>query len=84
MVAAVGARCFSSEETSLEALAAAVGSCDLVYEATGASKIAFEAMKMERWPSAVRALISGRHPPDAYRDLLTGPSQGIKNVLAFA
>jgi len=39
---------------------------------------------MERWPAAVRSLISGRYPVEAHRDLLLGGSKGIKNVLAFA
>ena len=37
----------------------------------------------EQWPDAVSALITGRYPLSAYRDLLLGPAQGIKNVLAF-
>jgi len=35
----------------------------------------------KRWPQAVRALISGRFPMDAYKDLLLGRSGGIKNVI---
>jgi threonine dehydrogenase-like Zn-dependent dehydrogenase len=143
VVAAIGGRYFSAEDTSLERLAAEVGNIDLVYEATGASTIAFEMMKVlgtngifvftgvpgrkapievdtdvimrnlvlknqvvfgtvnagadafaaairdlgqfqARWPAALRALITGRHPIDAYRELLVGPAQGIKNVLALA
>ena len=38
----------------------------------------------QRWPAAVRALITGRYPVEAYRDLLLGPARGIKNVLTFA
>jgi threonine dehydrogenase-like Zn-dependent dehydrogenase len=142
LVTAIGGRYFSSEDTSLEALAAAVGNIDLVYEATGASTLAFEAMKVlgtngvfvftgvpgrkapievdtdvimrnlvlknqvvfgtvnagheafeaairdltlfqQRWPQAVRALITGRHPVETYHELLTGPLTGIKNVLTF-
>lgn len=37
----------------------------------------------QRWPDAVRALITGRHPLEAHRDLLLGPATGIKNVIAF-
>src|SRR5947209_17383461 len=29
-----------------------------------------------RWPGALRALITGRYPIDAYRELLVGPAQG--------
>jgi threonine dehydrogenase-like Zn-dependent dehydrogenase len=38
---------------------------------------------MKRWPDAVRALITGRHPVEAYRDLLLGAPTGVKNVIAF-
>ncbi len=34
-----------------------------------------------RWPDAVRSLITGRFPMDAYNDLLLGRSGGIKNVI---
>jgi glucose 1-dehydrogenase len=36
-----------------------------------------------RWPAALQALVSGRFPPDAYRELLVGPQQGIKNLISF-
>ena len=143
VVAAIGGRYFSAEETSLEGLAAEVGNIDLVYEATGASSIAFQVMEVigtngifvftgvpgrkapievdtdvimrnlvlknqvvfgtvnagheafeaairdltlfqQRWPAAVRSLITGRYPVEAYRDLLLGPAREIKNVLTFA
>jgi glucose 1-dehydrogenase len=143
LVASIGAHYFSAQNTRLEQLAEQVGNIDLVYEATGASAIAFQMMKVlgtngifvftgvpgrkapievdtdvimrnlvlknqvvfgtvnagveafeaairdvalfqERWPSAVRALITGRYPVEAHRDLLVGPAQGIKNVLSFA
>lgn len=143
LVTAIGAHYLSAQDTTLEQLAAQVGNIDLVYEATGASAIAFQMMKVlgtngifvftgvpgrkapievdtdvimrnlvlknqvvfgtvnagvqafeaairdvalfqERWPSAVRALITGRYPVEAHRDLLVGPAQGIKNVLTFA
>lgn len=35
----------------------------------------------KRWPDAVRSLITGRFPMDAYGDLLLGGSGGIKNVI---
>ena len=35
----------------------------------------------KRWPDAVRSLITGRFPMDAYSDLLLGRSGGIKNVI---
>jgi threonine dehydrogenase-like Zn-dependent dehydrogenase len=35
----------------------------------------------KRWPDAVRSLITGRFPIEAYQDLLLGRSGGIKNVI---
>jgi threonine dehydrogenase-like Zn-dependent dehydrogenase len=143
LVVSLGARYFSAQDTSLDGLAERIGNIDLVYEATGASAVAFQMMRVlgtngifvftgvpgrkapievdadvimrnlvlrnqvvfgtvnadpeafeaairdltvfqERWPAAARALITGRHPVEAYRDLLVGPARGIKNVLAFA
>lgn len=45
-VESVGARYFSSTEHSVSDLARLVGNIDLVYEATGASNIAFEVLEM--------------------------------------
>jgi threonine dehydrogenase-like Zn-dependent dehydrogenase len=142
VAAAIGARYFSAEDTPVERLVAELGNIDLVYEATGASSVAFEMMKAlgtngifvftgvpgrkaaievdtdvimrnlvlknqvvfgtvnageqafaaaiddlgvfaSQWPAALRALITGRHPTEAYHDLLVGPARGIKNVLTF-
>jgi threonine dehydrogenase-like Zn-dependent dehydrogenase len=138
----IGAKYMSAEGASLEALAEKVGNVDLVYEATGASRLAFDMMQYlgtngifvftgvpgrkapvevdtdlmmrnlvlknqvvfgtvnagrdsfessirdlgtfrERWPDAVRALITGRFPISAHRDLLLGRADGIKNVIKF-
>jgi glucose 1-dehydrogenase len=38
----------------------------------------------QRWPDALRALVTGRFAPDKAIDLLTGQAGGIKNVIAFA
>ena len=38
---------------------------------------------MERWPDAVRAIITGRYQVDKARELLIGKATGIKNVLTF-
>ena len=143
LLASIGVRYFSAQDTSIEQLPERVGNIDLVYEATGASAVAFRVMKVigtngvfvftgvpgrkaaievdtdvimrnlvlqnqvvfgtvnagpeafeaairgltvfqQRWPAAVRALITGRYPVEAHRDLLVGPAQGIKNVIAFA
>jgi threonine dehydrogenase-like Zn-dependent dehydrogenase len=35
----------------------------------------------QRWPGAVKSLITGRFSMDAYSELLLGPSRGIKNVI---
>lgn len=43
-VEAIGGRYLSSEETTLEDLASAVGNIDLIYEATGASQLSFQAL----------------------------------------
>jgi threonine dehydrogenase-like Zn-dependent dehydrogenase len=37
-----------------------------------------------RWPEQLRALITGRHPPEACPGLLAGPASGIKSVVSFA
>lgn len=39
------------------------------------------ALFARRWPEAVRSLITCRLPLTGYRDLLLGPSTGIKNVM---
>lgn len=139
---AIGARYVSSEEHSAEELAGMLGQIDLVYEAVGASQVAFDvlrvlgtngvfiftgvparkgpvsidtdllmrsivlknqivvgsvnagredfehairdlAMFMERWPEALRSMITGRFPMKQAEGLLTGRVDGIKNVLAF-
>src|SRR4030095_125407 len=35
----------------------------------------------KRWPDAVKSLITGRFPMDAYRDFLLGRSGGLKNLI---
>ncbi|MGA2132913.1 MAG: glucose 1-dehydrogenase [Bryobacteraceae bacterium] len=37
-----------------------------------------------RWPQAVRALITGRFPMEAFRDPVMGKAGGIKNVIAIS
>lgn len=46
LVTQIGARYVSAEEATVEQLAGQVGNIDLVYEATGASSVAFEVMKV--------------------------------------
>ena len=140
LVESFGAHYVSEE--SIQQFAHLVGDVELVYEATGASQLAFQAMRVlapnsififtgvpalkapssvdsdlimrnlvlnnqiilgtvnagrdgfeaairaltvmaQRWPTALGALITRRYPLDAYRDLLLGQPDGIKNVLAF-
>jgi hypothetical protein len=38
---------------------------------------------MQRWPDPLRAIITGRHKPEAFRSLLLGKATGIKNIIAF-
>jgi threonine dehydrogenase-like Zn-dependent dehydrogenase len=143
LVAAIGGRWFCAEDTPVERLLAEIGNIDVVYEATGASSVAFHLMKalgtngvfvftgvpgrkapieidtdvimrnlvlknqvvfgtvnagpeafaaavddlrvfQTRWPAALASVVSGRHRPDAYRELLLGPAQGVKDVIRFA
>jgi glucose 1-dehydrogenase len=136
----VGATYVSPETASIERLPERVGNIDLVYEASGASRVSFELMEvlgtnsvfvftgvpgrkapvavdtdlimrnmvlknqvlfgtvnagrnayesairdlgifMQRWPQAVRSLITGRFPIEEHRDLLLGKRGGIKNVI---
>jgi threonine dehydrogenase-like Zn-dependent dehydrogenase len=143
VVAAIGARYLDADAVPVDALPEHIGNIDLIYEAAGASKVAFDAMRVlgtngiftftgvpgrrgpvevdtdlimrnlvlknqvvlgtvnagretfeaaiadlaafnRRWPDAVRALITGRFPLGAHRELLLGAPTGIKNVLAFA
>jgi threonine dehydrogenase-like Zn-dependent dehydrogenase len=36
-----------------------------------------------RWPQALRAMITGRYPMEAFRDLVMGNAGGIKNTIAI-
>lgn len=143
VVEAIGARYVSSSEATVQDLAGIVGGIDVVYEAVGASQVAFDVLSVlgvngmfiftgvparkgpiqidsdllmrnivlknqvvlgsvnagkvdfeaaiadltafkRRWPDAVRALITGRHPVESFEQLLVGRVDGIKNVLSFA
>ncbi len=37
----------------------------------------------QRWPEALRKVITGRHPLESYRELLLGKATGIKNVITI-
>jgi threonine dehydrogenase-like Zn-dependent dehydrogenase len=143
LVESIGGRYVDADSVPVADLPRLVGNIDLIYEAAGASKVAFETMAVlgtngiftftgvpgrkapievdtdlimrnlvlknqvvlgtvnagrdtfadaiddlgafyKRWPDAVRSLITGRFPLSAHRELLLGPSMGIKNVLTFA
>jgi threonine dehydrogenase-like Zn-dependent dehydrogenase len=140
LIESFGATYISSEQHTVQPLAERVGNIDVVYEAVGASGLAFDVMQvlgtngvfiftgvpgrkapievdtdrlmrslvlknqvvygtvnadrpafeaaiadlttfMQRWPAAVRAMISGRYPIERYHELLTGRSDAIKNVI---
>ena len=140
LLESIGAHYISSHNIAPEMLPEHVGNIDLVYEATGASRLAFEMIKYlgtngififtgvpgrkgpievdtdlvmrnlvlknqvvfgtvnagrdsfensirdlgtftQRWPAAVKSLITGRFPMESYADLLLGRSSGIKNVI---
>jgi len=59
----------------------------VVFGTVNAGRDSFEASIRDvgtfknRWPDAVRALITGRFPIEAHRDLLLGSATGIKNVI---
>ena len=38
---------------------------------------------MERWPEALKAMITGRYTLDSYKELLLGDKSGIKNVISL-
>jgi threonine dehydrogenase-like Zn-dependent dehydrogenase len=137
----IGAEFISAEDNSLEQMAAQIGNIDVVYEAVGASQLAFEAVAhlgingvfiltgvpgrkapvavdtdllmrdlvlknqivygtvnaghesfedairdlgtfVERWPEAVRSIITARFPMDDVAQPLSGKASGIKNVIA--
>ena len=138
-----GANFVHAETATVEELANQVGNIDLVYEAVGASSLAYEVMPylgangvfiftgvpgrkapitvdtdrlmrdhvlknqvifgtvnasiqsfadaiadlgifMERWPEAVRSLITRRFPIEQVAEPLAGKTGGIKNVIAVA
>lgn len=137
---AIGATFLHAEEVSVEDAAKRIGNIDVVYEAVGASKLAFEVIEhlgvngvfiftgipgrkgpipintdvimrelvlnnrvvfgtvnaslqsfqdaicdlgqfMQRWPDALRMVISNRFPMEHAAELLSGKQPGIKNVI---
>ncbi len=61
----------------------------IVFGTVNASRSAFENAVRdlgyfnEKWPKAVRSLITGRYPPESYQEVLLGPKNGIKSVFSF-
>jgi glucose 1-dehydrogenase len=59
----------------------------VVFGTVNAGRDAFEAsirdlgIFSQRWPQAVKSLITGRYRMEDFRELLTGPARGIKNVI---
>ncbi len=143
IAAAIGATFIDAYKTDVAGMAQQVGNIDVVYEAVGASQLAFEVLKYmgangvfiftgvpgrkapvsvdtdlimrnyvlknqilfgtvnasqksfadairdigtfrDRWPDAVRSIITRRFPLDAAADPLSGKSDGIKNVIAVS
>jgi glucose 1-dehydrogenase len=143
LVTSFGAKFAHAETTSIADLAGQMGSIDVVYEAVGASSLAFEVIPylgtngvfiftgvpgrkgpvsidtdaimrdavlknqllfgtvnastesfadaiadvgsfLEKWPSALRSLITRRWPLEQAAEPLAGKSGGIKNVIAIA
>jgi threonine dehydrogenase-like Zn-dependent dehydrogenase len=62
----------------------------LVFGTVNAGPDAFEAAISDlarfeaRWPGPLRALLTGRHPPEAVPSLLAARATGIKDVVRFA
>jgi glucose 1-dehydrogenase len=143
IVDAIGASYIAAETHDLEQMAKAVGRIDVVYEAVGASSLAFEAVKhlspngvfiftgvpgrkgpiqvdtdfimrdmvlnnqliygtvnappecfaaairdmdtfMQRWPTAVKRIITGRYNIEDALEPLSGKGGGIKNIITVA
>jgi glucose 1-dehydrogenase len=143
IVAAIGGQYIAAETHSIDEMANAVGAIDLVYEAIGASSVAFEVIKhlgpngvfiftgvpgrkgpievdtdyimrdvvlnnqvilgsvnapphgfqqairdlgtfMQKWPGAVRSLITARFPIEQATKPLEPGAGGIKNVIAVS
>jgi glucose 1-dehydrogenase len=38
----------------------------------------------ERWPGALKAILSAYHPPEEFQKVVTGKSGGIKHIIRFA
>lgn len=143
VVKAIGATYLPAEELSVEQMAERIGNIDVVYEAVGASQLAFDVLKylgtngvfiftgvpgrkapspvdtdllmrdyvlknqvafgtvnaslqsfqeairdigifLQRWPDALRTMITQRFPIEYAQDALSGKAAGIKNVIGVS
>ncbi len=65
---AIGGRYISSQDRTIEQMAAEVGNIDLVYEATGASQLAFDVLAVLGTNGVfVLTGVPGKHGPDRHR-----------------
>ncbi len=61
----------------------------VIFGTVNASQSAFEnairdlGFFNEKWPKALRSLITGRYPLESYPEVLLGPKKGIKSVFSF-
>lgn len=143
IVSAMGARFIAAETHDVEKMSKMMGRIDVVYEAVGASSLAFEVIKhlspnaafiftgvpgrkapipvdtdkimrdmvlenqliygtvnappesfaaairdlgtfLQRWPDALKSIITGRYPLEKALEPLTGHTGGIKNIITVA
>ncbi|MGH7894308.1 MAG: glucose 1-dehydrogenase [Candidatus Binatia bacterium] len=84
LVESIGARYVSAEETSLEGLAKRIDGIDVVYEATGASKVAFDMLQIVG-PNAVFIFtgVPGRKAPVSVDTDLLMRNMVLKNQVVF-
>jgi hypothetical protein len=62
----------------------------VVFGSVNASKVDFQnaigdlAWFNEKWPDALKSIITGRYSMELHGELLLGPARGIKNVITIA
>jgi threonine dehydrogenase-like Zn-dependent dehydrogenase len=84
LVESIGGRYVSAEETSLAGLAARVGNIDVVYEATGASRVAFDMLGVVGTNAVfVFTGVPGRKAPIAVDTDLLMRNMVLKNQVVF-
>lgn len=81
---AIGAQYVSSEEESIDKFAARIGNIDLVYEATGASQVAFDTIRVLGANSVfIFTGVPGRKAPVAVDTDLIMRQMVLKNQMVF-